>query len=249
MMELGRERQTGDGDVLPGVAGVSPITEGGGRSTCVKAMGSAQLPARCWTQDCQHWPCELSSSTTASYARGRQAICLQMRPCPYRGLLEYGDLDRRLDQLGKQALDRTVVLKLNGGLGTTMGLNGPKSMLIVKEGLSFLDIIVRQILSQRKQTGARLPLVLMNSFNTHEQTLAALRSYPDFDAGYPRSVHAAQGTQNTQRYAFRRDLDPEQSKGVVPTRSRRYLYRSDNQQYVAGNVGSRLRISVCQQLG
>jgi UTP--glucose-1-phosphate uridylyltransferase len=84
-----------------------------------------------------------------------------------------------------EALDRTVVLKLNGGLGTSMGLDGPKSLLQVKEGLSFLDIIVRQVLALRSSFGARLPLVLMNSFATRDETLAAVERYPDLAADVP----------------------------------------------------------------
>ena len=64
------------------------------------------------------------------------------------------------------ALDHAVVIKLNGGLGTSMGMTGPKSLVEVKNGLSFLDIIVRQVLGLRERTGARVPLVLMNSFST-----------------------------------------------------------------------------------
>ena len=116
---------------------------------------------------------------------GKTSYMTSDEAMPVKGLREYSDLDGRLAQIGQQALDRTVVLKLNGGLGTSMGLNGPKSMLIAKDGLSFLDIIVRQILRQRKQTGARLPLVLMNSYSTQKQTLAALRSYPDFHQDIP----------------------------------------------------------------
>lgn len=71
-------------------------------------------------------------------------------------------------------LDRAVVLKLNGGLGTSMGLSGPKALLPVKEGLTFLDVIAQQVLHLRRETGARLPLVLMHSFATQEPSLAAL---------------------------------------------------------------------------
>jgi len=84
---------------------------------------------------------------------------------------------------GAAALDRAVVIKLNGGLGTSMGLSGPKSLLPVKDGLTFLDIIARQVLALRVRTGARVPLVLMNSFNTREATLAALAAYPELSAG------------------------------------------------------------------
>ena len=83
------------------------------------------------------------------------------------------------DDCARDALQRTVVIKLNGGLGTSMGMTGPKSLLEVKEGLTFLDIVVRQILHLRERTGARLPLVLMNSFATREPSLAALAAYPE----------------------------------------------------------------------
>jgi UTP--glucose-1-phosphate uridylyltransferase len=76
-------------------------------------------------------------------------------------------------------LDQAVVLKLNGGLGTSMGMTRAKSLIEVKDGLSFLDVIVRQILHMRERHGARLPLVLMNSFATRDDTLGALERYPD----------------------------------------------------------------------
>ena len=84
-----------------------------------------------------------------------------------------------------EALDRAVVLKLNGGLGTGMGLDGPKSLLEVKQGRTFLDIIVEQVLTLRGRYDARLPLVLMNSFSTREATLAALDGRPELAADVP----------------------------------------------------------------
>jgi UTP--glucose-1-phosphate uridylyltransferase len=77
------------------------------------------------------------------------------------------------------ALDQAVALKLNGGLGTSMGMTKAKSLLEVKEGLTFLDVIVRQILHLRERHGALVPLLLMNSFATHDDALAALERYPD----------------------------------------------------------------------
>lgn len=94
----------------------------------------------------------------------------------------YGDLDAWYAQVGQSALQRTAILKLNGGLGTTMGLNGPKSLLKVKNGLSFLEIIARQVAYSRQTFGARLPLIAVNSFNTHQQTLAALHQQSDNDS-------------------------------------------------------------------
>ncbi|MCX6389529.1 MAG: UTP--glucose-1-phosphate uridylyltransferase, partial [Solirubrobacterales bacterium] len=75
-------------------------------------------------------------------------------------------------------LDATVMIKLNGGLGTGMGMTRAKSLIEAKDGLSFLDIIARQVLDVRERTGARMPLMLMNSFATQADTLAALRKYP-----------------------------------------------------------------------
>ena len=59
----------------------------------------------------------------------------------------------------RDALDRAVVVKLNGGLGTSMGMSRAKSLLPVKDGLTFLDIVARQVLELRERHGARLPLV------------------------------------------------------------------------------------------
>jgi UTP--glucose-1-phosphate uridylyltransferase len=74
-------------------------------------------------------------------------------------------------------LARTVMVKLNGGLGTSMGLDRAKSLLEVRDGLTFLDVIARQVLSAREQHGVRLPLVFMDSFRTSEDTRRALAGY------------------------------------------------------------------------
>jgi len=103
---------------------------------------------------------------------------------PPTGLADLADLGRYADD-GRAALAGTVVIKLNGGLGTSMGLRGPKSLLVVKDGLSFLDVIARQVLHARRATGSRLPLVLMNSFATREPTRAALAAYPDLAGDVP----------------------------------------------------------------
>jgi UTP--glucose-1-phosphate uridylyltransferase len=79
----------------------------------------------------------------------------------------------------RAALAGTVVVKLNGGLGTSMGMDQAKSLLPVKSGLSFLDITARQVLSLRKKYDVRLPLIMMNSFRTSADSLAALSRYPE----------------------------------------------------------------------
>jgi UTP--glucose-1-phosphate uridylyltransferase len=79
------------------------------------------------------------------------------------------------------AIERVVILKLNGGLGTSMGMTQAKSLLEVKEGHSFLEVIVRQVLHLRERHDAAIPLLLMNSFATRDDTLEALRKYPDLE--------------------------------------------------------------------
>ncbi|HET9736820.1 MAG TPA: UTP--glucose-1-phosphate uridylyltransferase [Solirubrobacteraceae bacterium] len=75
---------------------------------------------------------------------------------------------------GDAPLDEAVVIKLNGGLGTSMGMTRAKSLIEAKDGMSFLDVIARQVLELRRRSGARLPLVLMNSFATRDDSLEAL---------------------------------------------------------------------------
>jgi UTP--glucose-1-phosphate uridylyltransferase len=97
------------------------------------------------------------------------------------GMIPESDIEpvvdvQELDDLpeGDPPLDEAVVLKLNGGLGTSMGMTQAKSLIEAKDGMTFLDIIARQVTSLRERSGARLPLVLMDSFRTHDDALAAL---------------------------------------------------------------------------
>ncbi|KHJ84727.1 UTP--glucose-1-phosphate uridylyltransferase [Oesophagostomum dentatum] len=83
------------------------------------------------------------------------------------------------DSNRKDVLDRLVVIKLNGGLGTTMGCDGPKSFIKVKEDLSFLDIARQQHEVFNKTHKCNVPLYLMNSFYTEEQTRKKLGSSSD----------------------------------------------------------------------
>ncbi len=87
---------------------------------------------------------------------------------PARSVPDAETLSPSLAKRGQDALARTVVLKLNGGLGTTMGLEKAKSLLLVKQGQSFLEIMARSCAHQG------VPLLLMNSFATRQDSLAAL---------------------------------------------------------------------------
>jgi len=74
-------------------------------------------------------------------------------------------------------LGKLVVVKLNGGLGTSMGCHGPKSVITVRNDLTFLDLTVQQIEHLNKKYKANVPLVLMNSFNTNNDTDKLIRKY------------------------------------------------------------------------
>ena len=81
----------------------------------------------------------------------------------------------------RAALAATAVVKLNGGLGTSMGMDRAKSLLEVRPGRTFLDIIAEQVLALRAEYGVPLPVVFMNSFRTSQDTLKALAAHPGLE--------------------------------------------------------------------
>src|SRR3954452_8556964 len=95
------------------------------------------------------------------------------------------DFEQLPDADAGELLDQAGVIKLNGGLGTSMGMTRAKSLLEARAGESFLDLIARQVLSLRERSGARVPLVLMNSFATRDDSLAALARYEGLSADLP----------------------------------------------------------------
>lgn len=108
------------------------------------------------------------------------------------------------DDVAAAAIRTTAVIKLNGGLGTSMGMDRAKSLLCVRRGLSFLDIIARQVLHLRKAYDAPLPLILMNSFRTSGDTMDALARYSDLPvAGLPLEF-----LQNKEPKLLASDLTP-----------------------------------------
>ncbi|MFC4991419.1 UTP--glucose-1-phosphate uridylyltransferase [Rubritalea tangerina] len=98
---------------------------------------------------------------------------------PVEKLPELAEISRDGEEFDPVLLAQTVVIKLNGGLGTSMGLQKAKSLLEVKEGATFLDIIVDQISYLRESTGAQVKFLLMNSFSTSEDTLEHLSQYAE----------------------------------------------------------------------
>lgn len=83
------------------------------------------------------------------------------------------------------AFAKTAFLKLNGGLGTSMGLDKAKSLLPVRRHkarrMRFIDIILGQVLTARERLNVPLPLTLMNSFHTSADTMRVLARCKGFE--------------------------------------------------------------------
>ena len=73
-----------------------------------------------------------------------------------------------------ELLSKVAIIKLNGGLGTSMGCSGPKSMIKVKNNLSFLEIILNNSNKINEKNKVNIPLIFMNSKNTDFHTKEVL---------------------------------------------------------------------------
>jgi len=91
-------------------------------------------------------------------------------------LLDYSRLPSPEDSKTAQQLSKLVVGKLNGGMGTSMGCMGPKSLVMVRNNKSFLDLILEQVENLNREWKQKIPVLLMNSFYTHKDTQAHLNS-------------------------------------------------------------------------
>lgn len=88
-----------------------------------------------------------------------------LEPCPDDAMLHH------------ELLQKLVIVKLNGGLGASMGCEGPKSAVEVRSGATFLDMTVRQVEFLNSKYGTDVPLILMNSFHTHSETVKIVKKY------------------------------------------------------------------------
>lgn len=78
------------------------------------------------------------------------------------------------DEAG-EAISELVVIKLNGGLGTSMGMETAKSLLKVRNNSTFLDLILDQVTVLREKYKTPIPLLFMNSFRTHMDTMIHIK--------------------------------------------------------------------------
>lgn len=120
----------------------------------------------------------------AQLLAGETGIIPSSQALPVEALPTMDELQHYREE-GLHALNRAVVITLNGGLGTTMGLETPKSLIPVKDGHTFLDIIVQQVLHLRRKHEVALPLLFMNSFNTEHATAEALAAHPTLTQPMP----------------------------------------------------------------
>ena len=135
-----------------------------------------------------HWPafeqkCRKAGLGTAAIAAfkynyeklasGADLMIPEATISPVSSLPDYNSLTAEDPSL----LGKCVMLKLNGGLGTGMGLEKAKSLLKLKGDDTFLDFIAHQVLDLRSKTGQEIQFLLMNSFATSADTLAYLSKY------------------------------------------------------------------------
>jgi UTP--glucose-1-phosphate uridylyltransferase len=112
------------------------------------------------------------------YLRARPTVdWSKIQKLPENAVHPYDRLQEPDPARMKELLSQLVVVKLNGGLGTSMGCKGPKSIIPVRHGLTFLDVTMQQIQVLNRRYDVDVPLVLMNSFNTEEDTQKILQKY------------------------------------------------------------------------
>lgn len=78
----------------------------------------------------------------------------------------------------REALSKTVMIKLNGGLGTSMGMDKAKSLLPVRSGLTFFGYYLPSGVGGAAIVRREIAADFMDSFRTQADTLAALEKHP-----------------------------------------------------------------------
>ena len=129
---------------------------------------------------------------------------------PVASLPEWDKIVAKTPAAGTDLLSKTVMIKLNGGLGTSMGLQQAKSLLDIKPGVTFLDLIVRQVEALRQHAACDVQLLLMNSFSTSADTMQYLQRYKDQGYG---DADRVQLMQNMVPKLLRDTLEPVRMPG------------------------------------
>ncbi len=123
-------------------------------------------------------------------AQGSSGEIPESEISPSDSVIDYQSLEA-VEEFDPSLLAQSVVIKLNGGLGTSMGLEKVKSLLELRPGLAFLDLMARQILSLRAASGAEVRFLLMNSKASSQDTQDYLaQAVPEL--GDPRQLELLQ---------------------------------------------------------
>lgn len=128
----------------------------------------------------------------------------EIQPFPKGALLDYNSFILPSKAMMRTQLGKLVVVKLNGGLGTRMKCNGPKSLIPIRNTLTFLDLTVQQIENLNAEFSTNVPLVLMNSFNTSEETERMVQKYRNFRL----QVHTFEQSRHPRIYADSLNIVP-----------------------------------------
>ena len=141
------------------------------------------------------------------------------------------------------AFAKTAFLKLNGGLGTSMGLECAKSLLPVRRHkarqMRFIDIIIGQVLTARTRLNVELPLTFMNSFRTSADTMKVLKRNRNPDGNHPAS-----GAKAGRRHRRARQLPGKPRSGMVPSGTRRPVLHYLGVRSARRARGARLQVSL-----
>ena len=151
----------------------------------------------------------LSEAAQAAFLANYDALCSNAATVvpedeieSVSGITTLADLPR--DEIDPDLLKETVMVKLNGGLGTGMGLDKAKSLLPVKAGETFLDIIVKQVLHMRSEVGD-VQFLFMNSFSTSDDTKNHLARY---EGELKQAAESLEFVQNKSPKVLQTDLGP-----------------------------------------
>ncbi|KAI5179582.1 UTP--glucose-1-phosphate uridylyltransferase [Nematocida sp. AWRm80] len=109
--------------------------------------------------------------------RSEKLVWDNINPPPDSMLVPYESAQGPSSDQVPALLNKLAVIKLNGGLGTSMGCTGPKSAIEVKDHLNFIDLSVRQIEHLNAMYNTNVPMILMNSFNTSKETAILTKKY------------------------------------------------------------------------
>ncbi len=143
------------------------------------------LVAGCTRMADAHQPCEAIKAFKHYYNllyQGASGLIHSRDARPVDRLTDYDELGG-CELTGYEHAGQVLILKLNGGLGTSMGLSQSKSLIPIRNNMTFLDFIVRQVTFLRNQLGKPIPLMFMNSFHSRCNTLTALKPYHHLQNG------------------------------------------------------------------